>query len=120
MKVYNAKVLVDNDKLDILFECDKEKNIKCTGYGNCRECNHTCDSRYWKSKELSEKYLKARKRIERIIKKDISDIEIIEHLSDEIDYYRNKIDRLEKQTEEEEVEIYAGDKLIKTITIRKY
>lgn len=49
MKEYNAKIIVDNDKVTILYECDKQKNIYCPGYGNCRECNLTTDSRYAKA-----------------------------------------------------------------------
>lgn len=53
MKVYNAKIIVDNDRFNIIFECDKEKNNKCKGYGNCRECNFTTDSRYAKALDIN-------------------------------------------------------------------
>lgn len=51
MKEYNAKIIVDNDELKILFECDKEKNINCKGNGNCRECNYTTNAKYAKAKQ---------------------------------------------------------------------
>lgn len=54
MKEYNMKAIVDKDELKLIFECDKEKNKKCKGYGNCRECNHTSDTRYMKSKDIKK------------------------------------------------------------------
>lgn len=55
MKEYNAKIIVNNDELKILFECDKEKNINCKGNGNCRECNYTTNVKYAKAKSRQEK-----------------------------------------------------------------
>ena len=48
MKEYNAKIIVNDDKFRIAYECDKVNNKECPGYLNCRECNHTTDSRYAK------------------------------------------------------------------------
>lgn len=53
MKEYNAKMIVDNDELKILFECDKEKNKDCKRiYCGNGECEHTTDSRYMKAKHI--------------------------------------------------------------------
>lgn len=100
MKEYNIKAIVDKDELKLIFECDKEKNKQCKGYGNCRECNHTTDSRYMKAKA-------------RQLDKNISDKETIRNLEDEIDYYRHKINLLNRVHEEDRRYINRKDELIK-------
>lgn len=53
MKIFNAQILHEDGKEDkILYECDKEKNTECSGYGNCRECNHTDNIKY--AKDISK------------------------------------------------------------------
>ncbi len=94
MKEYNARIIVDNDNLKLMFECDKEQNINCKGYGNCRECNYTTNSRHMKAKHITDK-------------------EVIKSLESEIDYYRHKIDLLEKIREENRQVIKDNDRLIK-------
>lgn len=61
MKEFNAKVFHEEGKPDkIIYECDKEKNTKCKGYKNCRECNYTTDIKYArdvsKAKMIVEEY----------------------------------------------------------------
>lgn len=49
MKEFNAKVFHEEGKPDkIIYECDKARNTECSGYGNCRECNHTDNIKYAK------------------------------------------------------------------------
>lgn len=100
MKEYNMKAIVDKDELKLIFECDKEKNKQCKGYGNCRECNHTTDSQYMKAKSRQHN-------------KHITDKEIIINLEDEIDYYRHEIDLLKKVHEENRDCINKQDEVIK-------
>lgn len=100
MKEYNIKAIVDKDEMKLIFECDKEKNKQCKGYGNCRECNYTTDSRYMKAKA-------------RQFNKNITDKEIIINLENEIDYYRHKMDLLKKVHEENRYCINKQDELIK-------
>ena len=61
MKEFNAKVFHEEGKPDkVIYECDKEKNTKCKGYKNCRECNYTTDIKYArdvsKAKMIVEEY----------------------------------------------------------------
>lgn len=99
MKEYNAKIIVDNDKLNLIFECDKEKNKECKK-NNCDICNHTTDSRYMKAKDRQHN-------------KTITDKQIIINLEKEIEYYRNKIELLEKVREENIRYINKQNELIK-------
>lgn len=100
MKEYNIKAIVDKDEMKLIFECDKEKNKQCKGYGNCRECNYTTNSQYMKAKA-------------RQFNKNITDKEIIINLENEIDYYRHKMDLLKKVHEENRYCINKQDELIK-------
>lgn len=100
MKEYNIKAIVDKDEMKLIFECDKEKNKQCKGYGNCRECNYTTNSRYMKAKA-------------RQFNKNITDKEIIINLENEIDYYRHEMDLLKKVHEENRYCINKQDELIK-------
>ena len=54
MKEYNAKIIVNNDELKIMYECDREKNKDCKGYGNCGPCNHTTDTRKIKARKANK------------------------------------------------------------------
>lgn len=67
MKMYNAIIITDKDKIDILYECDNKKNIRCKGRNNCRDCEYTSELRYAKdiSKEKTRLELK-----KELIKKD--------------------------------------------------
>ena len=61
MKIFNAQILHEEGKTDkILYECDKARNTECSGYGNCRECNHTDNIKYAKdvskSRMIIEEY----------------------------------------------------------------
>ena len=58
MKQYNAKILVDNDKFRIAYECDKENNKECPGYLNFRECNHTINPKYAVGIDYTEEKIK--------------------------------------------------------------
>lgn len=98
MKEYNIKAIVDKDEMKLIFECDKEKNKQCKGYGNCRECNYTTNSQYMKAKA-------------RQFNKNITDKEIIINLENEIDYYRHKMDLLKKVHEENRYCINKQDEL---------
>lgn len=100
MKEYNIKAIVDKDEMKLIFECDKEKNKQCKGYGNCRECNYTTNSQYMKAKA-------------RQFNKNITDKEIIINLENEIDYYRHEIGLLKKVHEENRYCINKQDELIK-------
>lgn len=100
MKEYNIKAIVDKDEMKLIFECDKEKNKQCKGYGNCRECNYTTNSQYMKAKA-------------RQFNKNITDKEIIINLENEIDYYRHEMDLLKKVHEENRYCINKQDELIK-------
>lgn len=71
MKTYNALIITDKDRIDILYECDNKKNTRCKGYNNCRECEYTTDLRYAKDisndktrLELKDKLRKKDKEIE--------------------------------------------------------
>ena len=99
MKEYDIKAIVNKDELKLIFECDKENNNKCKK-NNCDICNHTTDSRYMKAKLIQSD-------------KNISDQETIRNLEDEIDYYRHKIDLLNRVHEEDRRYINRQDKLIK-------
>lgn len=48
MKIYNAIIIVNEDRIDILYECDNKKNRRCKGHNNCRECEYTTELRYAK------------------------------------------------------------------------
>lgn len=98
MKEYNIKAIVDKDEMKLIFECDKEKNKQCKGYGNCRECNYTTNSQYMKARQFN---------------KNITDKEIIINLENEIDYYRHEMDLLKKVHEENRYCINKQDELIK-------
>ena len=98
MKEYNIKAIVDKDEMKLIFECDKEKNKQCKGYGNCRECNYTANSQYMKARQFN---------------KNITDKEIIINLENEIDYYRHEMDLLKKVHEENRYCINKQDELIK-------
>lgn len=117
MKEYIIKAIVDKDKLNILFECDKEKNNECNKH-NCNEyCNHTTDSRYMKARARQHD-------------KDITDKEIIINLEKEIEYYRDKLQNIQedmilirKPTDTIEFEItkvYADNRIIQTTIDYKY
>lgn len=106
MKEYNAKIIVNNDELKILFECDKEKNINCKGNGNCRECNHTTNSRYARA-TTRVAFTKG--------KHSITDKEVIEALDNEIEYYRHKIQMLERIKDENTNVIDSNEKLIQEL-----
>lgn len=77
-----------------------------------------------------EKYLKAKRRAEKVLRnKEASDAEIIEYLESEIEYYRDKIrkiqDRNKQNKIEDTIEIiteerYADGELIQTIINYKY
>lgn len=54
MKEYNAKMIVNNDELKIMYECDREKNKDCKGYANCGPCNHTTDTRKIKARKANK------------------------------------------------------------------
>lgn len=112
MKQYNIKAIIDNDDLKLIFECDKEKNKQCNK-NNCDEyCNYTTDSRYMKAKSRQRN-------------KNITDKEIIINLEKEIEYYREKIERIladniiiNKQQDNSLYNIermYADNKLVKII-----
>ena len=60
MKTYNAIIIVNEDRIDVLYECDNYKNIQCKGHNNCRECKYTTEMRYAKdiSKEKTRIELK--------------------------------------------------------------
>lgn len=70
------------------------------------------------------RYEKTRRRISRFKNQfDMSDKEIIECLSDEIDYYRNKIDKLEKTEQEQNkhtIEYMTIDEIIEDIIAKEY
>ena len=118
VKEYNIKLLVDDDKVNFLFDCDKEKNRKCNKK-NCNQyCNHTTDSRYIKAKARQNN-------------NSITDQEIIINLEKEIEYYRNKIEQIlvdkimiDKQTDNtigyDITNVYADDKLIQVVIDYKY
>ncbi|MCI8699726.1 MAG: hypothetical protein HFJ47_00085 [Clostridia bacterium] len=112
MKEYNIKLLVHNDKAEILFDCDKEKNKQCNKK-NCSEyCNHTTDSRYMKAKVRQHD-------------NNITDQEIIINLEKEIEYYRNKLQHIQEDTiltnkpknitKYDEINIYTNGKVVQTI-----
>ena len=79
-KEYNIKAIVDNDGLKLLFDCDKEKNKQCNKK-YCGTCNHTTDSRYMQAKARQHN-------------KNITDKELICNLESEIEYYRNKLNKI--------------------------
>lgn len=117
MKEYNIKLLVDNDKAEFLFDCDKEKNKQCNKK-NCNiYCNHTTDSRYMKAKARQHN-------------SNITDQEIIINLEKEIEYYRNKLQRIQEgmilinkpkdKIEYEVMHICADDKQVQTRIDYKY
>ena len=60
MKQFNALIILDNDRIDILYECDNKKNIRCKGRNNCRDYEYTSELRYAKdiSKEKTRLELK--------------------------------------------------------------
>ena len=71
MKTYNALIMVEEDKIDVLYECDNKKNIRCKGNNNCRECKYTSQLRYAKDitndktrLELKDELIKKEKEIE--------------------------------------------------------
>ena len=83
MKEYNINLIVDNDKVTFLFDCDKEKNEQCNKKNCNKYCNHTTDSRYMKAKARQHN-------------NNITDQEIIINLEKEIEYYRNKIQHIQE------------------------
>lgn len=88
MKEYNVKIIVDNDELKMVFECDKEKNINCKGNGNCRECNYTTDAKYMKARQKDNSIgIKINLEAEEAIK----DLEKIKQLLTEIKEEANEI-----------------------------
>ena len=71
MKKFSALIILDNDKADILYECDRNKNVDCKGHNNCRECEYTTELRY--AKELSND--KTRLELKEELKKKEKEIE---------------------------------------------
>ncbi len=117
MKEYDIKVIVDRDKFNILFECDKEKNKECNKHNCNGYCNYTTDSRYMKAKARQHN-------------NNITDQEIIINLEKEIEYYRNKLQKIKdnkilidkpiKALFYEETTLYADNKVIQTTINYKY
>ena len=49
-KIYKAELLEnDNGETIILYKCDKERNIECTGYKNCQDCYLTTEKKFAKN-----------------------------------------------------------------------
>lgn len=71
MKTYSVLIIIEEDKIDVLYECDNKKNIRCKGNNNCRECKYTSQLRYAKDitndktrLELKDELIKKEKEIE--------------------------------------------------------
>lgn len=117
MKEYNIKLLVDNDRVTFIYDCDKEKNRQCNKRNCNNYCNHTTDSRYMKAK--------ARQR-----NKNITDEEIIIELEKEIEQYREKIQHIYKNKiliskpkdtiTYETTDIYTDERIAQTIINYEY
>lgn len=75
MKTYNAIIIVNEDRIDVLYECDNYKNIQCKGHNNCRECKYTTEMRY--AKDIKEE----KTRVELIEELQEKDKEIEEYKS---------------------------------------
>lgn len=63
MKMYNAIIITDKDKIDILYECDNKKNIRCKGRNNCRDCEYTSELRYGKDISKDKTRLELKKEL---------------------------------------------------------
>lgn len=63
MKTYNALIITDKDRIDILYECDNKKNTRCKGHNNCRECEYTTDLRYAKDISTEQTRLELKKEL---------------------------------------------------------
>lgn len=67
MKLYSAIIVTNNDKIDILYECDNNKNLNCKGHNSCRECEYTTELRYAKDISKDKTRLELKKEL---VKKD--------------------------------------------------
>ena len=67
MKLYSAIIVTNNDKIDILYECDNNKNLNCKGHHSCRECEYTTELRYAKDISKDKTRLELKKEL---VKKD--------------------------------------------------
>ena len=63
MKMHNAIIITDKDKIDILYECDNKKNIRCKGRNNCRDCEYTSELRYGKDISKNKTRLELKKEL---------------------------------------------------------
>ena len=63
MKTYNALIITDKDRIDILYECDNKKNTRCKWHNNCRECEYTTDLRYAKDISTEQTRLELKKEL---------------------------------------------------------
>lgn len=139
--VYKADIYeYENGKIDILYECDKEKNKECNKI-NCNKdyCTHTLNKKYAKNfykEEMttieqtvddilingksivkSNKYEQTRRRITRFKNNyNMSDKEIIEALIEEIEQDGNKIQVLTNQLESKEKKRGTSIKTIEYIS----
>lgn len=64
MKLYNAIIILDKETIDVLYECDNKKNIRCKGRNNCRECDYTTELRYAKDITNDRTRLELKKELE--------------------------------------------------------
>lgn len=63
MKTYNALIITDKDRINILYECDNKKNTRCKGHNNCRECEYTTELRYAKDISTEQTRLELKKEL---------------------------------------------------------
>ena len=63
MKTYNGIITINEDRIDILYECDRNKNINCKGHNNCRDCEYTTELRYAKDISKDKTRLELKKEI---------------------------------------------------------
>lgn len=65
MKTYSAIInVIDDSRIDILYECDNKKNTKCDGHNNCRDCEYTYELRYAKDISTEKTRLELKKELE--------------------------------------------------------
>ena len=63
MKTYNALIITDKDEINILYECDNQKNRLCKGHNGCRECEYTTELRYAKDISTEQTRLELKKEL---------------------------------------------------------
>ena len=87
MKVLSSLIIIDEDNIKIIYECDNKKNTECEAHNDCKYCDYTTEAKYAKDiKEERRKKKEERTRIE--LKEDLKEKQ------EEIEQHKETIRRM--------------------------